>query len=154
MSRFPSGVTIVTAADRDGKGVGFTASSFCSVSMDPALVLVCVANKAQCFEVFGYADKWMVHITTPEHDRLSRLFATRGADKFAGGEFTFDESGLPRLGNAAVALECRTHARYPAGDHMILVGEVTATSLNETPPTLYYNREFSSVATPTVVEVN
>ena len=58
MASFPSGATIVTTSDSDGRWWGFTASSFCSVSMDPPLVLTCLANTAQCFPAFAEAQRW------------------------------------------------------------------------------------------------
>ncbi|VTR10801.1 NADH:FMN oxidoreductase [Clostridioides difficile] len=145
MARFPSGVTIVTTVDNSGVERGFTATSFCSVSMDPPLVLVCLAERAECHSAFEQVQRWMVHIIAPEHEPIARLFATRGAEKFGGTQFVRSRSQLPQLAGAPVALECRSHARYPAGDHTILVGEVVAVSASGTEPALYYEREFMSV---------
>ncbi|WP_350246582.1 flavin reductase family protein [Rhodococcus sp. D-6] len=143
MARFPSGVTIVTTVDEQGRQRGFTASSFCSVSMDPQLVLVCLATSAECHESFERADTWLVHIAGMEHESIARRFATRGADKFAGDDFTPHPSGLPHLADAPVVLECRAHARYPGGDHTILVGEVVSVGLGEPAPVVYYDRTFT-----------
>lgn len=143
MARFPSGVTIVTTVDEQGRERGFTASSFCSVSMDPPLVLVCLATSAECHESFERADTWLVHIAGMEHETIARRFATRGADKFAGDDFTPHASGLPHLADAPVVLECRAHARYPGGDHTILVGEVVSVGLGEPDPVVYYDRTFT-----------
>ena len=143
MARFPSGVTIVTTVDEQGSERGFTASSFCSVSMDPQLVLVCLATTAECHATFEQADTWLVHIAGMEHEEIARRFATRGADKFAGHDFTPHVSGLPHLADAPVVLECRAHARYPGGDHTILVGEVISVGIGEPDPVVYYDRTFT-----------
>ena len=58
MAAFPSGITIVTTTGADGAPWGFTATSFCSVSADPPLTLVCLATTAQCHPVFQEADRW------------------------------------------------------------------------------------------------
>ncbi|MEU1953454.1 flavin reductase family protein [Nocardia rhamnosiphila] len=143
MARFPSGVTIVTTVDQQGRQRGFTASSFCSVSMDPQLVLVCLATSAECHATFEQADAWLVHIAAMEHEPVARRFATRGADKFAGDDFTPHASGLPHLADAPAVLECRAHARYPGGDHTILVGEVVSVSIGGPEPAVYYDRAFT-----------
>lgn len=148
MASFPSGVTIVTTADADGRWWGFTATSFCSVSLDPPLVLVCLACDAECAPVFHTARQWVVHVIHPEHAELALRFATRGADKFADAGFVPNENGLPVLPGASVSLDCALHARYPGGDHTILVGEVEAVRLGADPPALYFRRGFRSLVSP------
>lgn len=142
MARFPSGVTIVTTSDEEGQWYGFTATSFCSVSAEPPLVLVCLASAAECHPVFERAERWNIHIVPSVHADLAMRFATRGVDKFADAGFTTDEHGLPFLGHAAVVLNCSRHAIYDGGDHSILMGEVTRTSFTEGSPALYYQRAF------------
>jgi flavin reductase ActVB len=145
MASFPSGVTIVTTTAPDGRWWGFTATSFCSVSMDPALVLVCLADTAECHPVFAEAERWIVHIVHPDHADLAVRFATRGADKFADGGFRADERGLPVLDQACVVLDCVPYARYDGGDHTILVGQVQSTTVSEEVPALYFRRSFHAI---------
>lgn len=143
MASFPSGVTIVTTTDKEGRWWGFTATSFCSVSVDPPLVLVCLANNAECFPTFQEAEYWRIHVIHPDHADLAMRFATRGADKFADAGFIADERGLPHLTEASVTLRCSQHARYPGGDHIVLVGLVEDTQVDSsTVPTVYFRRGF------------
>jgi flavin reductase ActVB len=142
MASFPSGVTIVTTTDETGRWRGFTASSFCSVSLDPPLVLVCLATTAECHPVFERAERWIVHIIPPEHADLAARFATRGADKFANADFSPDERGMPVLDRACVTLDCAAHATHPGGDHSILLGRVERTRLGEDLPAVYFRRRF------------
>jgi flavin reductase ActVB len=146
MARFPSGVTIVTTRDRSGRRWGFTATSFCSVSMDPELVLVCLSAHAECFPVFTAADHWLVHVISPESAALAHKFATRGADKFADGGFTDDDRGLPMLEGASVVLDCSTHNRHVEGDHMVLIGRVQHVSVGPEEPVVYFERQFRELA--------
>jgi flavin reductase ActVB len=145
MSRFPSGVTIVTTTDDEGRWWGFTASSFCSVSMDPPLVLVCLAATAQCHPAFAVARRFVVHVVHSEHADLAVRFATRGADKFADAGFRSDEYGLPVLDGAAVTLGCATHAIHPAGDHSILLGRVERAQVGDERPAVYFQRRFHAI---------
>lgn len=145
MATFPSGVTIVTTTDAEGRWWGFTATSFCSVSMDPPLVLVCLSRNAQCYAAFEQAERWVVHVVDPGDTDLALRFATRGADKFADTGFTADGRGLPVLDRACVTLDCRVHARHPGGDHTILIGEVEHTTLRPGTPAVYYKRGFRNL---------
>ena len=71
MSTFPSGVTIVTTVDSSGVWRGFTATSFCSVSMDPPLVLVCLDTGAECHDAFRASERWNVHVISREDADLA-----------------------------------------------------------------------------------
>jgi flavin reductase ActVB len=145
MASFPSGVTIVTTVDPDGTWWGFTATSFCSVSLEPPLVLVCLAKTAQCYAAFEQAVRWRVHILGLDHAGLAVRFATRGADKFAGAGFIADEDREPVLPAAVATLHCTMFRDYPCGDHIVLVGQVRRTVLTDTPPTVYFDRRFHPV---------
>ncbi|QRP50414.1 flavin reductase family protein [Amycolatopsis sp. FDAARGOS 1241] len=142
MASFPSGVTVVTTTDDDGKWWGFTASSFCSVSMAPPLVLTCVNKSAQCWPVFTTARRWVIHVLHAGQVPLAVRFATRGVDKFAGAGFAADANGLPVLAEASVALDCVVHARPDGGDHTILIGRVERTRVWPQAPSIYYRRAF------------
>lgn len=145
LARFPSGITLVTTRDADGKAWGFAATSFCSVSAEPPLVLVCLATSAQCHPVFQAAHRWMIHVVHPEHEELVQLFATRGADKFGTGEFVDGPHGLPTLMDASVVMECSRFDFTPAGDHSILLGQVESAVVNEPHPVVYFQRKFHPI---------
>jgi flavin reductase ActVB len=149
MAAFPSGVTIVTTTDSAGRWWGFTASSFCSVSMDPPLVLVCLANSAECYPVFREAEQWVIHVIRPDHADLAYTFATRGADKFAGDHFRSNGRGLPVLESASAALHCLRFETRIAGDHTILLGQVVEVDYKgaESAPAIYFRRAFHRLIT-------
>lgn len=146
MSRFPSGVTVVTTSDSAGCDWGFTASAFCSLSLTPPLVLVCLANSADSHGAFLGADQWVVNILAEHHADLAMRFATKGVDKFSGGEFAQNEAGLPVLRDAAVSLVCEAYDRHPAGDHTILVGEVVGVGLSDRESLVHYARRFPGLS--------
>lgn len=129
MQRFPSGVVIATTCNRAGEPRGFTASSFTSVSMNPALVLVCLSHGAECHGDFSSADWFAINLLRPEHETLAMRFSTRGADKFAGDNFAAGAHGLPVLGDALAQLVCRKQAAHDCGDHTVLIGEVESIRL-------------------------
>jgi flavin reductase ActVB len=111
MARFATGVTIVTTADANGRWWGFTASSFSPVSIDPPLILVCLARTARCYRAFMCAPSFRVNV--PEHEALATRFATSGADKFAGGEFSRGADGLPIPPTTLVSPPAATRSTRP-----------------------------------------
>ncbi|WJV51599.1 flavin reductase family protein [Streptomyces flavofungini] len=148
MARFATGVVVVTTVGEGGVPRGFTASSFCSVSLRPPLVLVCLANSAHSFSAFASCGHFAVSVLGPEHRPLAERFATKGGDKFAADGLSRTPGGLPTVAGALVELDCDAHARHPAGDHMILVGRVSGVRLGEGAgtPMVYYDRSFRFLA--------
>jgi flavin reductase ActVB len=146
MASFPSGATIVTTSDSDGRWWGFTASSFCSVSMDPPLVLTCLANTAQCFPAFAQAQRWNIHVLQHRHADLAVRFATRGAAKFDATGFEPDADGLPFLKDVSISLRCATYSKVDGGDHLVLIGRVEEVGIGEEMPFVYFRRKFHSLA--------
>ena len=146
MASFPSGATIVTTSDSDGRWWGFTASSFCSVSMDPPLVLTCLANTAQCFPAFSQAARWNIHVLQHQHADLALRFASRGAAKFDGAGFQPDADGLPLLRDVSISLRCAAYSKVDGGDHLVLLGRVEEVDMGEEMPFVYFRRKFHSLA--------
>lgn len=142
MSRFPSGVVIVTTISANGTKHGFTASAFSSLSLDPPLILVCLANSADCYEPFITGNKFAVSVVGHDQHELAYKFANKGVDKFDGNEFEDGDSGLPIITDSIFSLECNIKNTYPGGDHEILVGEVKHANINEGTPSIWYQGSF------------
>src|SRR5437763_1095455 len=139
MARFPSGVTIVTTRDPDGRLWGFTASAFSSLSLDPPLLLVCLDKKADSHPAFHEAGHFGVSILAVGQDKAAMQFATRGIEKFAGLPITeAPNSGVPLIAGAAAQMECKTHQHYDGGDHTIIVGEVLHAESWDVEPLLFF----------------
>jgi flavin reductase ActVB len=148
MARFAAGVVVATTLDDGGVPRGFTASSFCSVSLEPPLILVCLANSADSFTAFDACGQFAVSVLGPEHRPLAERFGTKGVDKFTSGGLSRTPGGLPAVAGALVELDCEMHARHPAGDHTILIGRVLGVHLGEGrgTPMVYYERAFRFLA--------
>jgi flavin reductase (DIM6/NTAB) family NADH-FMN oxidoreductase RutF len=150
MSQFASGVTIVTAWDADHRPTGLTASSFTSVSLQPPLILVCVAQKAQSYPAIKAAGRFAVNILCQGQEAASRRFATSttapGEDKFVGVEYKSGLLGLPVLTEALAHLECTVVHAYPGGDHTIFVAQVETAGWSgdaTKEPLLYFRGKYS-----------
>ncbi|MET8833223.1 flavin reductase family protein [Micromonospora sp. NPDC004540] len=145
MSRFASGVTIVTTVDPDGVAHGFTASSFCSVSLDPPLVLVCLARSANSYAAFAGCDRFSVSVLRADQADLALRFARRGTDKFSNGRFVTGTGGVAAVDGALALLECTSDRTFDAGDHVILLGRVHHARVDEGSPAIYFNRTFRTL---------
>ena len=134
LRRWASGVTVVTARNAAGD-VGMTASSFCSLSLEPPAVLVCVRRGAAIFPALEAAGAFGVSILASEQSGLSNRFAGRvpaEQDRFADLELTrAPSSGAAWLPGASAWLDCRITAILDGGDHGIVVGEVVAATIDE-----------------------
>lgn len=148
MSRFASGVTVVTTVDADGVPRGYTASAFASLSVDPPMVLSCLSGGADCHPSFVEAATFAVSILRPQHHEVAMRFASKGADKFAGGAFVEGKLGLPVLPDALAVVECRTEGLFPGGDHTIITGRVLHAWSDDGPALVYFMREFFELAGP------
>ncbi len=150
LGHFPTGVTVVTAWDADRRATGLTASSFTSVSLDPPLILICVAHKAQSYPAIKAGGRFAVNILTTGQEHVSRRFATSPTgsadEKFAGIDYRQGALGLPILKDALAALECTVVHAYPGGDHTIFVAQVEAADCrgdSGLEPLLYYRGRYT-----------
>ena len=138
LSRFPSGVTVVTLKDGAGNMHGITVSAFCSVSLNPPLILVCIDNEAGSHYAFHEGKRFVVNILREEQTEYSIHFASPIPDKFFNIHHHEGLEGIPVLKNALVNLECRMVQHFVAGDHTIFIGEVEQAHINEGKPLVYY----------------
>ncbi|WP_314173846.1 flavin reductase family protein [Streptomyces winkii] len=125
MARFATGVTVVTYTDGgpDGHGDprGATMNSFTSVSADPPLVLISVAQRARCHDQLT-GQPFCVNVLGAEQEPLARLFAgSRGTaePRWVPG------ARIPRLHNPLAWFECEPWRSYSCGDHTLVIGCVT-----------------------------
>jgi flavin reductase (DIM6/NTAB) family NADH-FMN oxidoreductase RutF len=121
---FATGVTIVTALKPDGERVGFTANSFTSVSLDPPLVLVCVAKTSSSLSALEEAQAFSINVLHAGQQHISQHFTRKGVDRFGQGEWEVWETGVPLLAESAASFECEKYAVHEAGDHLIFLGLV------------------------------
>ena len=148
LSRFASGITVVSAISADGRLHGITVSAFCSVSLDPPLILVCIEKTTGSYQALKDSKKFVVNILSEGQSDISAHFASEIPDKFDLMDFETGNNGLPVLKDVAVSLECRMTAAHDAGDHTIFVGEVDDVKVNDVRPLVYLHSEYRHVTDP------
>lgn len=146
LGHFASGVTVVTTCC-EGALDGITVSSFASLSLDPALVLICIDRRAAAHDHIAQAGAFAVNILAEDGEWLSRLFASRGESRFAKVRYRFGQVGVPILEDALAIIECRVQEQVPGGDHTIFIGHVVSTDVRSTgKPLLYFRSGYGQLA--------
>lgn len=137
LAQFASGVTVVVTQDGSGRRLGLTVSSFCSVSLAPPLVLVCVDARSETHTGFRESGRFAVSVLAEGQEDVSVRFARGGPEKFEGMPLEPGRFGIGLVPGALAHIECRVVGAHGAGDHTIYVGEVEAVSVTPGPPLVY-----------------
>ncbi|MEU9059215.1 flavin reductase family protein [Streptomyces sp. NPDC048430] len=142
---FPSGVTAVCAL-RDGTAVGFAASSFVTVSLDPPLVSVCVQHTSTTWPLLVDRPRLGLSVLGDAQDVTCRQLAAKNGDRFAGLDLTVTDGGAVLIPDSAAWLECSVHDIVPAGDHDLVLLRVEALQVhNGVPPLVFHASGFHSL---------
>ena len=148
LGRFGSGVTVITVETAAGQVHGMTASSFCSVSLRPPLVLVCVDHLAETYLHLRERGRFGVSMLKEEQEALSEFFADPERDPDAafrlGIRYNQMKSGTPVLADTLANLDCVVVQDHAAGDHTIFVGEVKEVTVAEGSPLLYFRGRYGA----------
>jgi flavin reductase (DIM6/NTAB) family NADH-FMN oxidoreductase RutF len=144
MAAFPTGVTVITTCDADGTFKGFTCNAVTSVSLEPPLLLVCVAKTSETLPVLRQARRFVVNFLKSGEHEISAHFARKGPEKFDGISVGTTE-GLPVLHDHVIAhAVCLTEDELEAGDHIVLIGRVVDgdTLPDDSQPLVYYRSKY------------
>jgi flavin reductase (DIM6/NTAB) family NADH-FMN oxidoreductase RutF len=145
MGHFATGITVLTAAGEHCHGM--TANAFSSVSLDPPMVLCCIARTAQMHEAILRARHFAVNVLSADQEHVARYFASRDRPR---GMAQFDEiewtpgrrSGSPLLAGSLAWLECELAEVYHGGDHSIFLGTVLDAAVHPGEALLFFGGGF------------
>ncbi len=128
MGRFATGVTVVTTRSQE-RLAGLTVNAFCSVSLNPPLILICVDLISTTCPVIRESGVFAVNMLTDKQEYLSHCFATSSAERYEGfchASYHVAATGAPIIDDTLAFLDARVVAEYPGGDHIIFLGQVEA----------------------------
>lgn len=146
LGHFPTGVTVVTTA-AEGGPAGMAIGSFTSVSLDPPLVAFLPARTSGSWPLIRAAGVFCVNVLAEDQEHLSRVFASKGDNKFAGVGWRPGPTGSPVLDGVLAWIDCRIDAVHEAGDHDIVVGRVVELSVaREAGPLVFYRGGYGKFA--------
>ena len=143
---FMTGVTVVTAMDAEGKPLGFTANSFSSVSLDPPLLLISIANTSRNAGAFRAAPGFAINILAEGQKEISATFARPGEDRFATVHWRKGPVGSPLIAGVSAWFDCTLEQAVAAGDHTILIGRIGDFGATPAPGLGYYRGAYITPA--------
>jgi flavin reductase (DIM6/NTAB) family NADH-FMN oxidoreductase RutF len=148
MSRFPTGVTVVTSVTTTDEPVGSTANAVTSLSLEPPLLLVCFARASLTLAAVQNHGAFAVNVLGERHAGVSAAFARRGApEAWDAIDHDTGHTNAPRLRGALASLECNVERLFPGGDHVIVVGRVLDVVVDDDDhaPLVFYRGGYASL---------
>jgi 3-hydroxy-9,10-secoandrosta-1,3,5(10)-triene-9,17-dione monooxygenase reductase component len=145
LGHLPTGVVVVAAETAAGPA-GMAVNSFTSVSLEPPLVLFCPAKSSATWPGIRAAGRFCANVLAGEHAEVSRRFASKDADRFAGIAWRRGSHG-PRIEGVVAWLECELEAEHEAGDHTIAVARVRGLDVEgSSVPLVFHRGAYASLA--------
>lgn len=151
LGHLPTGVTVVTTTGPSGEPVGTTASAVSALSLDPPLVLVCLARSSQTLAAVADSGGFAVNVLSDRQRRVADNFARRG-DGARWNDVVHRAPGggriSPRLDGALTVLDCELAERIDGGDHEIVVGRIRELELGgpDLRPLLHFRGVYVALA--------
>ena len=145
-SRVPGGVTVVTTRDGEGRFHGITVSAFCSLSLEPPRVLICIEKTTGSHMALLESRAFVVNMLSAEQREISERFASLVENKFDETDFETGLDGIPVLLGCIATLECRVTDTHDGGDHSIFVGEVERATVHDGDPIIYFRGDHRAIS--------
>lgn len=143
LSRFCTGVCVVTVAGEDGEH-GLTINAFTAVSLDPPLVLVAISKEARGHRALE-GTPFAVNVLGAEQEAVARHFS---GDPHPDRVHWAQGGIAPKLAGALATFECRPWRAYDGGDHTLFVGEVVDFDYRGGDGLGYYCSRFATLDEP------
>ena len=143
---FPTGVAVLTTQAADGTPHGLTVNAFCSLSLDPPLVLVAIDRACSFLDTFQHAERFAINFLSIHQQDLSVRFSQLPEGRFTGVPWTPGAEGTPLIERTIGSLECRTQNVIDAGDHRALIGEVVAATIREGDPLVFFRSAYAAIS--------
>ncbi len=145
VGKYPTGVTVISTK-YNNKFYGFTANSFTSVSLDPALISFCLNVKASSFDAFFKTKNFAINILSTNQADIAIRFASSATNKFQNIDFIENSSNTPLISNVLSSIECENYKCIECGDHYIFIGKVLKVQINSEvsikDPLIYYGKSY------------
>jgi flavin reductase (DIM6/NTAB) family NADH-FMN oxidoreductase RutF len=147
LGQFATGVTVVTVESAPGRVHGMTANSFTSVSLEPPLISVCVAEHAHLLSLVKEKRIFGINVLKEGQEELSEFFACavqpERDEARMNVRFLWTPQNIPLMESVLCQIACRLHATHVTGDHTIVIGEVLSASLYPGQPLLFFRGDYT-----------
>lgn len=145
LGKVPTSVAVISSMTGPTP-VGVSVGSFSSISLQPPLVGFFIASASTTWPSIEPTGGFCASILSKEHEVLCRVFATKGADKFAGRTWLTAPSGRPIIDGAVAWFDCSIQSTVPLGDHALVVGLVDAMGAVDEDPLVFLGGRYGRVA--------
>ena len=129
---------------------GYTATAFFTVSIDPPIIVVSATNKGSAYAMLSQADHFVVNLLDGSQEEIAGAFARPSSERVANWEkfaWQFDSSGAPLILGSMGAFSASMRQLVPAGDHTLVLGDVTEIHRGDASvPLMYFNRAYTKPA--------
>lgn len=147
LSRFATGITVVTVTDRSGQHFGVTVNSFASLSLEPALVLWSLGDVTYALDVFLESDLYIINVLSDDQQHVSNNFAMPGDfNRFETISYTLSEQGLAMLDGSLARFHCHKFKLERIGDHWLFLAQVSRIEEFPRKPLVYYGSDYRELA--------
>jgi len=152
LGSFATGVAVMTTRHEDSDW-GITVNSFTSLSLDPPLILWCLARTSRSYSAFAASDHFIVNVLAVDQVTVSNRFAFRSGEEFpVDVPFSRAIAGVPLLHGTCSHFQCRRADVFAGGDHVVIVGEVIAFANSDRPGLVYRGGQYAvAEAHPSIV---
>ncbi len=145
--KFMTGITVITTTLEDGTPIGITANSFTSVSMEPPLLLICLAKSLNSYPVYEKTSHFAVNILSHRQKNVSQIFARPSIDdRFAKIKWKSDSFNNPVIDYTVAHFSCSVYDKKDAGDHLILIGKIEDFTDSSRMGLGYYNGSYFNIS--------
>lgn len=144
--RFASGVAVITTSDLADKPFGLTISAVTSLSLEPALFLICLDKKSNTLAALKESRRFCINFLSAEQASVSKVFASKSDNKFSSVGYGIGELGVPLIDDAIAHGECSVHAIHDGGDHTIIIGKLESTDVYDGEPLVYFQGRYATLS--------
>jgi steroid delta-isomerase-like uncharacterized protein len=134
--QFVTGVTVVTTKEGD-RPRGLAANAYCSVSLEPPLVLVCVQKTSSTYPALFSSSHLGINILGADQKSTVGVFASKSTDKFAEVDWHEGPHGSPLIDGSAASIEAEIQERFQAKTHTVFICRVRHAEVDGAAPMVY-----------------
>jgi flavin reductase (DIM6/NTAB) family NADH-FMN oxidoreductase RutF len=150
MRRLAGGCSVIASRSGDTRA-GLTATAVCSVSAEPARLLVCVNRSVRAHAIISESGLLSINVLAEHQEDVAKQFAgmvinVTGEDRFLGaGTWRDGKLGIPLLERTLVSFGCQVVEELEGGSHTVFLCDVieVCCEKEETPPLVYFGGKFA-----------
>lgn len=144
--QFATGIAVISTLDELGQPYGVTINSFVSVSLEPPMISWNVIRGSTAHTTIKQAGRFIVNVLAKEQQALAQKMTGPIEQRFTDVPYTLSAEGLPAISGALASFECDIHSMITAGDHDIVLGQVSRFDHRDGKPLVYWRGAYATAS--------